>query len=252
MFLLLVAALLGTAVNGRHYNRIIGGYECSPNSKPWQATLHYFTQHNCGGVLIDKQWVLTAAHCQLQSIQIRLGEHDLDVYEGTEQFTYASKICPHSGFNARTYENDIMLLKLPEPVTLNEYVQTIDIACPPPTVGTRCLVSGWGTITSPAENYPNTLQCAEVEIVSESVCKEAYSADEITDDMLCAGILRGGIDTCQGDSGGPLVCDGKLYGITSWGHDPCAEAGYPGIYTKICNYLDWIQETKETEKDCLA
>lgn len=52
-------------VYGQSYNRIIGGAECVPNSQPWQVSLHYFDQHACGGVLIDENWVLTAAHCEL-------------------------------------------------------------------------------------------------------------------------------------------------------------------------------------------
>ncbi|XP_072011163.1 trypsin-like [Engystomops pustulosus] len=249
MYLLLVAALLGTLVDGRSYNRIIGGYECAPHSKPWQVSLHYFDQHACGGVLINESWVLTAAHCQLPSIQIRLGDHNLETYEGTEQFTYADKICPHKGFNPNTYDNDIMLLKLPSPATLNDYVQTIPIGCPSPPDGTCCLASGWGSTTSPEGTYPAALQCVKVKIVPDDSCREAYPG-EITENMLCAGVMEGGKDTCQGDSGGPLVCNSQLTGVTSWGNIPCAEPNYPGIYTKLCNYLDWIQDTM-ANGDCL-
>ncbi|KAM9299508.1 uncharacterized protein PAF06_016588 [Gastrophryne carolinensis] len=250
MFHLLVIALLGTAVNGQLHNRIIGGYECAPNSQPWQATLHYFDTHACGGVLIDKEWILTAAHCQLPSIQIRLGDHDIKKYEGQEQFTYADKICPHKDFDHKTYNNDIMLLKLPEPVSLDAYVQPISIGCSPLPDGASCLVSGWGTTTSPEDNFPDTLQCVEVQTVSNLECQEAYPNDNINDNNLCAGVQKGGKDSCQGDSGGPLVCDSKLYGITSWGNVPCAVANQPGIYTKVCNYLNWIQETM-ANGDCL-
>ncbi|XP_072282369.1 trypsin-like [Pyxicephalus adspersus] len=250
MFLLLLAVLLATAVNGSTYNRIIGGYECTASSQPWQATLQYFDDHACGGVLIHKQWVLTAAHCKLPSINIQLGDHNIQNFEGSEQFTYADKICPHPDFNPVTYDNDIMLLKLPQPVTLNEYVKTIPIGCTALPDDTSCLVSGWGTTTSPEANYPTNLQCVEVKTVPPAACKEAYPNDEITDNMLCAGVQEGGKDSCQGDSGGPLVCDGKLYGITSWGHIPCAEPNHPGIYTKVCNYLTWIRQTINTG-DCL-
>ncbi|XP_040264363.1 trypsin-like [Bufo bufo] len=249
MFFLLVAALLGSIVHGRSYDRIIGGFVCPRNSKPWQVSLQYFDQHACGGVLIDENWVLTAAHCELPSLQIRLGEHNLDVYEGTEQFSYAEKICPHPGFNPRTYDNDIMLLKLASPATLDEYVQTIPIGCPLPPDGTKCFASGWGSTTSPDGTFPAELHCVKLNTVPDNICMDAYPG-EITENMHCAGVMEGGKDTCQGDSGGPLVCNSKLSGITSWGNVPCAVPNLPGVYTRLCNYLDWIQGTI-TNGDCL-
>lgn len=59
--------------------------------------------------------------------------------------------------------------------------------------------------------------------------------------MMCAGYVDGGRDTCQGDSGGPLVCDGFIQGIVSWGIE-CGERFHPGVYTKVANYRNWIDE----------
>ena len=63
--------------------------------------------------------------------------------------------------------------------------------------------------------------------------------------MICAGYWTGVTDTCVGDSGGPLVCiDEKLQphvaGIISWGKG-CGRAHYPGVYTRVSYYLDWIK-----------
>ena len=58
--------------------------------------------------------------------------------------------------------------------------------------------------------------------------------------------FQGGIDSCQGDSGGPLVCDGKLVGIVSFGNG-CAKPGFPGVYTKVESYLEWISKTSHNK-----
>lgn len=49
----------------------------------------------------------------------------------------------------------------------------------------------------------------------------------------------------QGDSGGPLVCRGQLQGLVSWGMERCAQPGYPGVYTNLCKYHDWILQTMQ-------
>ncbi|NXB41554.1 TRY2 protein, partial [Eulacestoma nigropectus] len=90
-------------------------------------------------------------------------------------------------------------------------------------------------------NYPNTLQCLKAPILSATECSESYPG-RITKNMVCAGFLEGGKDSCQGDSGGPMVCNGELQGIVSWGFG-CAQRDHPGVYTKVCNFVSWVQET---------
>lgn len=72
--------------------------------------------------------------------------------------------------------------------------------------------------------------------------------------MLCVGCPGGGRDACQGDSGGPVVAigaDGRphLVGLVSFGRS-CATAEFPGVYTRLSQYIDWIEET--TGMDDLA
>uniref|UniRef100_A0A8C0M1B2 Kallikrein related peptidase 11 n=3 Tax=Canis lupus TaxID=9612 RepID=A0A8C0M1B2_CANLF len=91
---------------------------------------------------------------------------------------------------------------------------------------------------------PHTLRCANITIINHEECEKAYPGN-ITNTMVCASVLESGKDSCQGDSGGPLVCDGSLQGIISWGQDPCAVTRKPGVYTKVCKYVDWIRKTME-------
>ncbi|XP_075763699.1 trypsin isoform X2 [Pelodiscus sinensis] len=227
-------------------DRIIGGSECPVRGHPWLVLLYYFDRPFCSGVLLNQDWVLTAAHCQMSHIQLRLGEHSLSSFSGCEQFSAAQNITPHckfyaSGLDSRNYENDIMLIRISPPAVYTDCVQPLSLTDTCPTPGTHCTVMGWGTTTSPEETYPDTPQCVDIDIVSGEDCQAEYPG-KVTENMLCAGVPEGGKDSCQGDSGGPLVCDGKLQGLVSWGDHPCAQANKPGVYTSICKYLDWIQK----------
>uniref|UniRef100_A0A8C0ZLY9 Peptidase S1 domain-containing protein n=1 Tax=Castor canadensis TaxID=51338 RepID=A0A8C0ZLY9_CASCN len=112
-----------------------------------------------------------------------------------------------------------------------------------------------------------TLQCVDLNLMSNDVCEKAYS-EKVTEFMLCAGRWKGGKDTCgvshphplplgscagcwaeagqgltPGDSGGPLICNGMLQGLTSWGSNPCALPRQPALYTKLTRYRKWIEDT---------
>ncbi|KAM4704532.1 trypsin-like [Rhinophrynus dorsalis] len=235
----LICLLLGAAA-AFDDDKIIGGYVCDPNSIPYIASLNA-GYHFCGGSLINSQWVVSAAHCFKKNVQVRLGEHNLFQNDGTEQYISASSVIRHKSYNARTLDNDIMLIKLASPATLNSNVSPIDLPTDCAPAGTMCLISGWGNTLSSGSNYPDLLHCLNAPILNIKNCEEAYPG-QITGNMLCVGYMEGGKDSCQGDSGGPVVCDGQLQGIVSWGYG-CAIKDYPGVYTKVCNYNAWIQNT---------
>ncbi|XP_042533001.1 anionic trypsin-2-like isoform X1 [Dipodomys spectabilis] len=243
MSALLILVLVGTAaaVPLNNHDKIVGGYTCRKNSLPYQVSLNNGRAHFCGGSLIHDQWVASAAHCYRPSIQVRLGEHNIKVIEGDEQFIEAAKIIPHPGFNRKSADNDIMLIKLSSPASLNSQVAPVALPTSCAPAGTECLISGWGNILRLGVYKPSLLQCLDAPLLSQSVCEAAYPG-KVTNNMVCAGFLEGGKDSCQGDSGGPVVCNGELQGIVSWGNG-CALKNSPGVYTKVCKYLDWIQDT---------
>ncbi|XP_052029506.1 anionic trypsin-2-like isoform X8 [Apodemus sylvaticus] len=134
-----------------------------------------------------------------------------------------------------------MLIKLASPVTLNARVATVSLPSSCAPAGTQCLISGWGNTLSFGVNNPDLLQCLNAPVLPQADCEASYPG-QITSNMICVGFLEGGKDSCQGDSGGPVVCNGQLQGIVSWGYG-CALKDNPGVYTKVCNYVDWIQST---------
>ncbi|CAG9827550.1 unnamed protein product [Diabrotica balteata] len=81
-----------------------------------------------------------------------------------------------------------------------------------------------------------------INIIDWQTCKELIShVSKVTERMICAGNLNGGLDTCQGDSGGPLELNGTLIGVVSWG-DSCGKPNAPGAYTKVSDFVTWINE----------
>ncbi|XP_048008964.1 trypsin-3-like isoform X2 [Megalobrama amblycephala] len=218
-------------------DKIIGGIECGV---PYQVSLNS-GYHFCGGSLISDLWVVSAAHCYKSRVQVRLGEHNIDVIEGTEQFIYSSKVIRHPSYDSYTLDNDIMLIKLSSAASLNIYVRTVSLPSSCAPSDTSCLISGWGNMSASGSNFPSRLMCLWVPILSDSTCKGAYPG-QITSNMFCAGFMEGGRDSCQGDSGGPVVCNDELQGIVSWGYG-CAQENLPGVYVKVCNYNTWIRNT---------
>uniref|UniRef100_A0A8C3FMK4 Peptidase S1 domain-containing protein n=1 Tax=Chrysemys picta bellii TaxID=8478 RepID=A0A8C3FMK4_CHRPI len=226
--------------------RIIGGRNCRFGSRPYQVALLRNGRVTCGGSLIAPKWVLTAAHCHANrsvlSLRVHLGDYNLLVKEPTEQIRRIRNFFVHPSYNLCPRDNDFMLLELDEPAQLNNYVNTINLATRCPSPGTRCSVSGWGTIRSPQRLRPAILQCADLYSVSQARCQDVYWG-RITENMFCAGVEQGGISSCKGDSGGPLVCNGQLQGVVSWGKSVCALPGQPRVFANVCKAAEWVRRT---------
>ncbi|XP_078594325.1 trypsin-3-like [Branchiostoma floridae x Branchiostoma japonicum] len=228
----------------QYVDRIIGGTEANPGSWPWMVSLQDNGFPFCGGTLINREWVLSAAHCRINARRLIViaGDHNLATNEGTEQAIRAERVIAHPDYNPHTLDNDIMLIKLSTPATINSRVSP---ACLPGqgqhvSDGTRVTITGWGNTLTSGSNYPNELYQVTVPTIATSTCNAADSyAGEVTNNMFCAGFMNGGKDSCQGDSGGPVVNSGTVYGVVSWGYG-CALEGYPGVYVKVANYVNWI------------
>ncbi|XP_017444409.1 glandular kallikrein-12, submandibular/renal isoform X1 [Rattus norvegicus] len=251
LFLFLSVGRIDAAPPGQ--SRVVGGYKCEKNSQPWQVAV--INRYLCGGVLIDPSWVITAAHCYshaLSNYHVLLGRNNLFKDEPFAQYRFVNQSFPHPDYNpffmknhtlfpGDDHSNDLMLLHLSEPADITDGVKVIDLPTEEPKVGSTCLASGWSS-TKPLEwEFPDDLQCVNINILSNEKCIKAHT-QMVTDVMLCAGELEGGKDTCNGDSGGPLLCDGVLQGITSWSSVPCGETNRPAIYTKLIKFTSWIKE----------
>ncbi|XP_055856091.1 trypsin beta-like [Episyrphus balteatus] len=238
-----------------YYNdtRIIGGQPIEITSAPWQVAILYSNEFGCGGSVISKCLILTAAHClmgtPIGTLSIRAGSSR---HASGGQVRKISRIILNSEYNAKTSNNDIGIMKLRAPLILNQFITPVGIASDYwPAAGTSCQVTGWGVTRESSENPANKLREVTVQIVSQGKCKWDYNRKriKITENMICAGATNGGKDACQGDSGGPLVCNKALVGAVSFG-DGCGRAEYPGVYTSVAKKSKWIRNVMAKYNNC--
>ncbi|XP_056634735.1 phenoloxidase-activating factor 3-like [Diorhabda sublineata] len=257
-------------------DRIRNGKNAEINEFPWMALLSYRTRRGpefkCGGTIINDRYILTAAHCikNLESplLGVRVGEYDIKKKQDCAKLPNGSTICtpgyqdlaieeinPHSQFNASVISNDIGLIRVSK---MNLKLENTRPVCLP-TDDLRnenfknVIITGWGITNVLTGESSSILQKVNLPVVELDQCKNVYknqSNVHLTFKQVCAG-GKNNKDSCQGDSGGPLhqaaFVDGLpkyiQQGVVSFGPRECGLEGYPGVYTRVAYYMDWILDT---------
>ncbi|KAI9515372.1 hypothetical protein NQZ68_026105 [Dissostichus eleginoides] len=247
------------------FQRIIGGAEAPADTIPWQVLLK--SGGRAGGMVIADRWIMTAAH-NLMSNGKPVTNDAVEIFTGLTHVTYmlgspvlAASIHIHPGYNNPNhvnYNHDIALIKTQDTITFNSSVMPICLPAEDTTytVGEAGLVSGFGLTETDThvQVLSNKLKYVKIPMVGQPECSRSITLEQstranvpgLTDNMFCAGMPEGGKDSCQGDSGGPYATwsDQRFWaaGIVSWGVE-CGKKGTYGVYTRVANYIDWINKT---------
>ncbi|XP_044298088.1 transmembrane protease serine 2 [Varanus komodoensis] len=239
-------------------NRIVGGNITFLGDWPWQVSLHIKSTHLCGGSIITPEWIVTAAHCVEGAYS---QAHYWKVYAGilTQPEMISSKghsvarIISHPNYDPATKNNDVALMKLQSPLLFNEFIRPVCLPNPGMMFQPEqwSWITGWGARRQ-GGNTSKELNEAIVHLIPSNICNNRFIYNgAILPTMICAGYLRGGVDSCQGDSGGPLVTLKNtvwwLVGDTSWGTG-CASQLKPGVYGNMTVFTDWIYRNMQANR----
>ncbi|XP_054157689.1 trypsin-1-like [Oppia nitens] len=246
---------------------IVGGREAGKGEFPWMVSVQYKQSHNsykhmCGGSVINKNWVLTAAHCLIDeffrqpfredSVQIVAGAHDINIWE-TGMSIHSVHSMVINEYNKNYPFDDIALIRVNEEFKYSESHWMVNSICLPDehynvhTIADAVAI-GWGQTSTVGHDSP-ILLAVDLPIVSsdkQDRCAYKYGFKHFRDSVFCAGAQHGK-DTCHGDSGGPLIQivnnRSIVVGITSFGSSiGCGAKGIPGVYTDVSKYLNWIHQ----------
>ncbi|XP_053686667.1 ovochymase-2-like [Sabethes cyaneus] len=242
-----------TAAPTNDGQRVINGTDTTIEEHPFMLSLRdSLGTHNCGGTILTRYWIMTAAHCvgsstpSLQSIQVGRTTVSMEDDESVFQIELVIVHPEYDPWNSSV--NDIALLKLVKPLEFSESIQPVTLPKPYFEVDEADLgvtLVGWGMIDIGV--FPDTLQKVDYYVVPNDECNIAHESNTIYPSQICAAEPGGGKGQCSGDSGGPLLHHGVQVGIVSWSVKPCTIAPYPGVLTKVSHYIDFIYEHTDVE-----
>jgi len=230
--------------------RIINGYEANIENFPWQVGIFHSVNGNgqfCGGALIDKQWVLTAAHCvyNANNFRVILGASRAYDNQPGKIEVGINKALYHPQYNPSTLNNDVAVIQLDRSVQFTNRIQTIRLARSNSRVeaGANLEVSGWGKTSDEETSITNILKWVELKAISNQECLQYFNPNLIQNNVVCCDGQQYK-STCNGDSGGPLIScnngDCTHVGVVSFVSTRGCAQGYPSGFARTADFISFI------------
>lgn len=234
---------------------IYGGPPIDISDAPYQVSIEVDGEHWCGGSIISKYWIVTAAHCVTDDhgiIVVHAGatdQTDNSVGQRIEVEEFIQHPMSTFPYVNSIHGYDIALLKLSDPLCYNEDVQPIPYADSNTNIpiGTNAFISGWGWY-DPAMATSDVLRGTQIPLIStpEAIQRLSNPNNSNWNNQYIGprtlAFYENGVAAGGGDSGGPAVVDIDgvkiLVGASSFGGIPLYE--YPTIYANVGYFSDWI------------
>lgn len=269
-FILLITCychkVLSTNTTGHRSGYIIGGKTVPITQYPFIVSFRRQGMHFCGGSIVSRRWILTAAHCLnhisylnkcVPSLKIIAGSSNCESYKSDKnsQAIRGKKCILHKNYVSGSEQNDIGMVYLRSPLRYTKYVQQAPI---PSMKNSRidlsekydeCTAIGWGRTSVKYDDYgSNFLKSVELPLISHSSCRQKwrrYSRTEIKETQVCTFSNLYEKGAYKGDSGSPLICGENQVGITSFTAEPDI-AMLPIVFTRVDKYIKWIKKTMKS------
>lgn len=228
--------------------RVVGGVDASQAQFPHQISLRYRSSHNCGGSIVARSWVLTAAHCvtttDSSGALVTYAPTDLNVRAGSNDrfsggvINQVVEVIVHEDYG--NFLNDVALLRLETPFIYSSSIQAIALPKQNTPDDVDIIISGWGRLTHGGD-LPRYLQWNTLKSLSRDECQQRISYGY--PNILCL-IHEANNGACNGDSGGPAHYNNEIVGIAGFVYGGCGTSN-PDGYARVFSFVDWIKQRIE-------
>ncbi|XP_017746512.1 PREDICTED: serine protease 58-like [Rhinopithecus bieti] len=203
------------------------------------------SQRPCVGLCIHpRAWVLTAGPLPPLPVEIRLGVSQPSITNKKQQIRNYSSIVTYPDFDAKSLNNDLMMIKLSTPASLNSHVGTIAIALEPIPFNESCFIPTWTWNEYKNLSDPDILTWINQYSLPFHDCQDRLK-EEQAGNIICVGHPLRILSENKEVSAAPAICNGRLHGILSWA-EGSVTLGSEGFFTGIHHYARWILKIMDT------